>query len=156
MTPTRSEAKKQQNLDAAAEAVHEAMRHAGSAPLRNLEGEAGEAAKATVYRIGDALNAIIKAGGANPLRKIKPISAPDPLALSSLAAMDTEEARELLDLLERAQTLADVVDRQRGRALSPDAELLPGESYGTDIAESISEVALRLRRQIHGAGVGRE
>jgi hypothetical protein len=77
------------------------------------------------------------------------------LPLQSLALLDTPDARELLALLEKAQEVAERVDASRGRALPETIPLLPGESRGTDLAESISELALRVRTEVHGAK-GRE
>jgi len=67
-----------------------------------------------------------------------------------LEFLDTSETRRLLYLLEQAQEVAERIDAQRGRSLGQEIELLPGESRGTDLAESISEIALRMRTEVHG------
>jgi hypothetical protein len=67
-----------------------------------------------------------------------------------LLQLDTPKTRELLDLLERAQAVAEEVDADRGRALPLGIELQPGESRGTDLAENISYLALRVRTEVHG------
>jgi hypothetical protein len=69
--------------------------------------------------------------------------------------LDTMASRRLLALLEEAQVIAERVDGARGRTISEDIPLQPGESRGTDLAESISELALRVRTEVHGP-VGRE
>jgi len=92
-----------------------------------------------------------KLGAASPLRARQvPVKGPDRFALSSLVTLDTPEARRLLLLLERARAAAELVDAQRGRSLGEEIELLPGESRGTDLSESISEIALRVRTEVHG------
>jgi hypothetical protein len=80
----------------------------------------------------------------------EPEKKPDKLALSSLAPLDTPAARRLLALLEETLEAAEQVDFERGRALTEDIPLLPGESRGTDLAESISEIALRVRVEVNG------
>jgi hypothetical protein len=72
-------------------------------------------------------------------------AAPVPLHL-----LDTPDSRRLLALLEEAQAAAERVDAERGRALPADTPLLPGESRGTDLAETISEIALRVRVEVQG------
>jgi hypothetical protein len=72
-----------------------------------------------------------------------------------LDQLDTPDTRELLTLLERAQAVAERVDAARGRVVPADLPLLPGEARGTDLAERISEIALRVRTEIHGPA-GRE
>jgi len=67
-----------------------------------------------------------------------------------LFQLATPKTRELLDLLERAQAVAEEVDADRGRALPLGIELQPGESRGTDLSESISYLALRVRNEVHG------
>jgi hypothetical protein len=68
----------------------------------------------------------------------------------SLEMLDTPDTRELLILLSRAQEVAERVDAARGRSLGANIRLVPGESRGTDLAESISEIALRVRTEVHG------
>jgi hypothetical protein len=72
-----------------------------------------------------------------------------------LEQLDTSDTRRLLDLLDQAQAVAERIDADRWRALSADVPLLPGESRGTDLAEAISEIALRVRTEVHGPS-GRE
>lgn len=72
-------------------------------------------------------------------------------SLSALSKLDTSEARQLLEILVRAQEAAELVDAQRGNALPPHIPLQPGESRGTDFAEDLSYIVLRLRREVEGA-----
>jgi len=65
--------------------------------------------------------------------------------LESLASMDTQDARELLAVLETAQEIAEKVDAQRGKTIGDDIPLQPGESRGTDYADAISMLCYRLR-----------
>lgn len=69
------------------------------------------------------------------------------LDLRTLAALDTPEARELLAGLQSLLPLAEEVDAQRGRVAPP---ALPGEPTGTDYAESVAGLALRLLREVEG------
>lgn len=71
--------------------------------------------------------------------------------LADLAAMNSDDSRELLDLLERAQIVAERIDATRGRTVSGKIELQPGEARGTDLAETLSVITLRIRREVHGA-----
>jgi hypothetical protein len=71
--------------------------------------------------------------------------------LATLATYGSDDSRELLDLLERAQTVAERIDVSRGHAVDEKMPLHPGESRGTDLAESISVLALRVRKEALGA-----
>lgn len=68
----------------------------------------------------------------------------------SIDQLDTPDTRELLALLEQAQAVAERIDAARGRALPEDLPLQPGESHGTDLAESVSYLALRVRGEVCG------
>jgi len=67
-----------------------------------------------------------------------------------LHLLDTPASRRLLSLLEEAQEATEEVDAERGRSLPGDVPLQPGESRGTDLAETISEIALRVRIEVNG------
>jgi hypothetical protein len=84
--------------------------------------------------------------GASPL----PDSAQITPSAIPLETLDTPHTRRLLALLMEAQEVAEQIDWERGRALDESVPLLPGESRGTDLAESISEIALRVRTEVHG------
>lgn len=77
-------------------------------------------------------------------------------ALAALAALDTADSRELLDLVTRALSAAERVDAQRGNVVGADVPLSQGESRGTDYAEVLSVLRLRLSTEIHGPQIGRE
>jgi len=76
-------------------------------------------------------------------------SEPESYSLSDWNALDTPNARALLEALERAQELAELVDAERGHSLPEHIPLQPGESRGCDIAEELSYINLRLRSEIH-------
>lgn len=65
--------------------------------------------------------------------------------------LNTPDTRELLALLEKAQEAAERVDAARGRSLDDSIPLSPGESRGTDLAEQVSYIALRVRGEVYGA-----
>ena len=46
--------------------------------------------------------------------------------------------------------MAERIDAARGRSLGGGVPLLPGEARGTDLAEALSETALRVRTEVHG------
>jgi hypothetical protein len=73
---------------------------------------------------------------------------PETLSLSLLAGLSNPDLPELLDLLQRAQVVAERIDSQRGRVVGDDVPLLPGESRGTDLAEAVSELAQTVRSQV--------
>jgi hypothetical protein len=85
---------------------------------------------------------------------IQPDALPDPEPLS-IDQLDTSDTRLLLRLLEQAQEVAERVDASRGRVLPPYVPLQPGESQGTDLAEAISYLRLRVSLEVHGPA-GRE
>lgn len=78
------------------------------------------------------------------------LPAPGSLILP-LAQLDTPDTRELLAALEKALEIAERVDRARGRHIGDHLPLQSGESAGTDLAESISILTLRLRGEVRGA-----
>ncbi len=88
---------------------------------------------------------LVDAGATPADETAVPAAAPIPLS-----QLDTSDTRRLLALLQEAQEVAERVDTARGRALPAFVPLGPGESAGTDLAESISELALRLRIEVEG------
>lgn len=98
---------------------------------------------------------MIAEGGKSPMLEGVSVSQSDRFDLSALVQLDTPDTRLLLAMLEQVQIVAERVDASRGRTLPEDTLLQPGESRGTDIAESVSELALRVRREVEGAK-GRE
>ena len=71
--------------------------------------------------------------------------APLPLRL-----FDTPATRRLLQALRDAQEAAEAVDAERGHILPGHIPLQPGESRGTGWAESVSNLAERLRVEVEG------
>lgn len=72
------------------------------------------------------------------------------LDLSALSTFGSDDSRELLALLDRAQEVAERIDAARGYTVGDSIPLHPGESQGTDLAESVSLLALRVRREAEG------
>jgi hypothetical protein len=97
----------------------------------------------TMQTACDALDAVVKAGGMHPQE-----ASPRRFSLSDLATLDTDDGRELLRLLTEAQAVAERIDLARGRCLPEGIPLEVGESRGTDLAESISMIAVRVKGEI--------
>lgn len=138
-------AKVQRDVDAVIESVGtaRALLARDSSPLARQADDllfpAGEAAR----RVASTLS---EAGFPRPTEA--PASS---LSLSALANLDTRAARFLLLHLESALRAAEAVDAERGNALPAELPLQPGESRGTDYAEAVSNLLLRLRREVEGA-----
>jgi hypothetical protein len=98
---------------------------------------------------GKALDRLQRLGGV-----AAQVDTPAPIPLHLL---DTPASRRLLALLIECRKAAEEVDAERGRVVSSSvvSTLPEGQSRGTDLAESISELALRVRTEVHGAK-GRE
>lgn len=151
MTPTQN-ADRAALLDAAAVharaaqiAAHRARVVAAydAATAQSQAGEAADAATRTLAVLCDlgAAEPPIQPGGSVPAAS---------LSLAALATMDTPDMRELLHHLEQAQAVAERVDESRGHVLPPHIELSPGESRGTNHAETVSEIAGAVRAEIFG------
>jgi len=107
----------------------------------------GEETRAYAEKAGDesahAQTALLAAGAS--LHAL-----PQPSSID-LLALDTPDNRELLFLLDAALAVAERVDASRGRSLPAHIPTAPGESRGCDLAESLAEVAARVRQEVHGA-----
>jgi hypothetical protein len=113
--------------------------------LRTLADEANDRAQ-------QAYQLLYAAGGREPEEHSAASITETPLHLLS-----THSTRALLAALRYALARAELVDAERGNVLPEDAELLPGESRGTGWAETISNLAERLRVEVEGPrGSGRE
>jgi hypothetical protein len=138
-------------LDRWAIMAMEAHEAAGDAKMRLLETRADLPALADVTRARGAAwkvyHGLLDAGAA-PVQGIGVPTSANPLC--ALANADTPNARELLWLLNEALTVAERVDAERGNVLPDDFPLQPGESRGTDLAGTLSELALRLRVEVEG------
>ena len=147
------EVKRREKLGRAAALARDAMLAAQFATCAPSWEASQQDAERSMVAAMDCLAALADLGAVVPGDEPPPSAGFD---LAALTALDTPESRELLAALERAQDLAERVDAQRGRCLPGNIPLQPGESRGTDLAESISELCLRLRVQIHGPQTGRE
>ena len=107
------------------------------------------------------MNLLVAAGAARPQETVLPAVvasiALDPFAhldlgdLSKLSDPETMADNEaLLVLLVQAQVVAERLDLRRGHVVGEHIPLQPGESRGTDLAETISEICARLRYEMHG------
>ena len=67
-----------------------------------------------------------------------------------LALLDTPATRRLLAALRAAVGAAEAVDAERGHVLPGFIPLLRGETRGTGWAETLSELAERLRVEVEG------
>lgn len=76
-----------------------------------------------------------------------PATAP---AQTPLHLLSTPAARRLLSALGEAVAVAEALDAERGHVLPGDFPLLPGESRGTGWAETLSNLAERLRVEVEG------
>jgi hypothetical protein len=112
--------------------------------------EQTEKAADLAYRIGSR-NTLPAVSGHSSGGASGPLS-----ALAALAVLDTADSRELLDLVTRAVAVAERVDAQRGNVVAGDVPLQPGESRGTDFAEALSVLRLRLATEVHGPPGARE
>jgi len=137
-------------LDIVAGHVARAQRAVATVHLLTMPGipsekaaRAHEVAGIAAQEVGHALARLLELGAQRP-------DATAPAEPIPLLALDTPDTRELLALLERAQAVAERVDAARGLSLPADVPLPQGQSRGTDIAETISEIALRMRTEVHG------
>ena len=152
MTPTETQAAP---LDRVAVHLRAAQLNAGRAQVlarhdaaqaAEFAGIAGEAARRALVIVTSDLGATmppIQPGG-------EAGKEPTGLDLGALASLDTPTARELLTLLEAATVCAERLDAERGRVLPPHIALQPGETTGVDFAESVNELAQRLRGEVFG------
>jgi hypothetical protein len=99
--------------------------------------------RATWMKALDAVNVLTRNGADNPIG----FDAPTAQVLAPWE-IDTPEARRLLALLTEAQAVAELVDSQRGNVLSESIPTSSMESRGTDYAESISNLAIRLHMEV--------
>ena len=112
-----------------------------TATLLHAANEANERAQAT-YQL------LYAAGGRAPEYDFPGPSDADPLR--AMAQADTPATRRLLAAVRAAVDAAEVVDAERGNVLPDDFPLLPGESRGTGWAETISNLAQRLKIEVEG------
>jgi hypothetical protein len=140
-------ADERQALLGAARALESSLEHVGFAQVYLVD-EDLPAARVAVDRANDhgqRAARLLHAAGVSV-----PPAMPHEGADIPLDQLDTHDARELLATLRQALVIAERVDGARGRSFPDDTPLRPGESRGTDLAESISELVLRLRIEVEG------
>lgn len=153
---TRASIRRQQSIDAAATRAREsaiaAQQGLHTLP-RTPENQAGmRLINTAATAMQTVLKELVDAGAAVPIIEDRKRAVEEAalLDLSSLVMLADPEAPQLLRLIEEAQALAERIDARRGRSLPEDTALMPGESLGTDLAESLSVIALRVRLDVHG------
>lgn len=95
----------------------------------------------------DRLGSVLGAVGAIGSGQAQPVTGNE---LALLSTIGSDDSHELLDLLEKAQAVAERIDASRGYCVDEKMPLQPGESRGTDLAEFLSMLALRVRREATG------
>jgi hypothetical protein len=96
----------------------------------------------------EALRLLLQAGATRPANVPPRRADADPLR--AMAQADTPATRRLLAAVRAAVDAAEEVDAERGNVLPAHLPLQPGESRGTGWAESISNLAERLRVEVEG------
>ena len=107
----------------------------------------------------DTLNALgtaLEAAGATYQPTDRP--APDPDGLEALRKIEESrtETRHLLEVLGTALVSAELLDYQRGNWVGDMAHTDQGETPGTDYAEKVQAIRLRLEMELGAEGGGRE
>jgi hypothetical protein len=128
--------------------AHKDALRAGFALHRGNVAAARERITASADATWETLQRLIEAGAARPANVPAPAADADPL--HALALADTPATRRLLAAVRAAVTVAEEVDAERGNVLPAHLPLQPGESRGTGWAETLSELALRLRIEVEG------
>ncbi len=127
--------------------THAGMMQAQRVLLARDLGEAKRHATDATEELRAALRGLKNAGGRLPG------SSPVPSSLSSLALLSTPSSRELLGLLRDAVAVAERVDAERGRVAGKSS---PDDCAGTDLAEALHFLVLRVADEVEGAQSGRE
>lgn len=141
----------QGSLDRAARLTLTASREAQHADQQLHYGNvaaARERLSSVDQAVQEALRLLLQAGASRPASVPAPKSDADPLR--ALAQADTPATRELLHRLRQSLQVAELVDAERGNVLPAHLPLQPGESRGTGWAETLSELALRLKIEVEG------
>jgi hypothetical protein len=129
---------------AAADAAGDATSYAGAMLAQGNTLAAKDHVAKARYGIRDLHAALVTAGA----QALPP--SPDTGHLP-LPTFPTADDRKLLDLLAQAQEIAERIDARNGHVLPAHIPLQPGESRGTDIAESVSNLREQLRAHVEGA-----
>ncbi len=94
------------------------------------------------------VGALNRCGITSGKSNVRPKRAINEIAL--LSTIGSDDSRELLALLEKAQEVAERIDASRGFCVDEKMPLQQGESRGTDWAETLSYLTLRARREALG------
>jgi hypothetical protein len=151
MTTDQHQDERQQQLDQAALRSVQATEHVAVALFRMRDGlnmEAEEQLRSADREIQRVVSLLVSAGAASPHNGGS--SRPSSIGDVPLHLLSSPAAKRLLALLEETLEAAEQVDWERGRCVDEDAKLLPGESRGVDLAESVSELVLRVKTEVNG------
>jgi hypothetical protein len=109
----------------------------------------------TLNSLGRALEA---AGATAPTEGYQGTPAPSPDSLEHLRRVEEsrDETQNLLWALEFAMPHAEQLDKRRGNWVGDMADTAHGETPGTDYAEAVQGLLLRLRGELGAEGSGRE
>jgi hypothetical protein len=109
----------------------------------------------TLNSLGRALEA---AGATAPTEGYQGTPAPSPDSLEHLRRVEASraEGRALLVFLQQALREAERLDKKRGNWVGDMADTEHGETPGTDYAESVQALLLRLQGELGAEGSGRE
>ncbi len=128
--------------------AHKDALRAGFALHRGNVADARERMNASADATWETMQRLLEAGAARPVTVPAPAADADPLR--ALAQADTPATRRLLAAVRAAVAAAEEVDAERGNVLPAHLPLQPGESRGTGWAETLSELALRLKIEVEG------
>lgn len=85
------------------------------------------------------------------------VSPEDPLETLTKLHHSNQEGLALLEALAQLLPLAEALDKARGNWVGDMADTEHGETPGTNYAEAVQEMFLKLKAEVHGAkGGGRE
>jgi hypothetical protein len=142
------------HLVEAQEQVAVSMRGTDVAERRMLWEKIGPL-ETTLNSLGCALEA---AGATAPTEGYQGTPAPSPDSLEHLRRVEASrsEGRALLVFLQQALREAERLDKRRGNWVGDMADTEHGETPGTDYAESVQELLLRLQGELGAEGSGRE
>jgi hypothetical protein len=154
LSPMDARMKDQMNVDAAAVSRVAALLGDASqrivltgAMLHGGNCQAAEAINDTAgAQVREALRVLYTEGGA--LSRERPT--PQPADTLPSALRRTTASCRLLEALEAAAELAEIVDAERGNVVGKDFPLLPGEPRGTGWAETLSALTQKLRDEVEG------
>ena len=139
-------------LDRALTFVRGAIQNARAAQFLAREGDPAQCEAFAIRAAEDAERAAdrLRSVGASPIAdtlSTKPVDAFSLASLSSLASLDTPDARALLAGLSELLPVAERLDRERGHWY----ESAPAsDTKGTDLAEAVYALICRLQLELSG------